>query len=255
VKLLGGDLNEIIRIDDTVRRPVGAWTPAVHALLQHFEQVGFEEAPRVIGIDEEHREILSYIEGTAGLAPVPPGDEVLDTLGRMLRRMHDAQTGFRPPPGAAWQRHVGQPADGEVICHLDVFWTNVIFREGVPVALIDWDFAAPGERVSDVACAVSYWAPLRTDEQARQWGLPTSRRGERMRLLCDAYDLSGRERARLLDSLAAQQRYWLETHRLWGGVERRQGWARLWDAGSEQAILANIDFVDENRKELETWLR
>lgn len=255
MKLPGGDINDVIRIGDTVRRPCGPWTPAVHALLRHFERVGFDGAPRVLGIDDKQREILSYVEDRAGLAPVPAGDEVPVALGGLLRRMHDAQAGFVPPPDAAWQRHVGQQLGGEVICHLDVFWTNVIFQGDLPIALIDWDFAAPADRIFDVACAASYWAPLRTDEQAAQWGLPTGRRGERMRSICDAYGLSGEDRSHLLDALVVQQRNWLETHRLWGGVERRHGWAKLWDAGSEKAILANIAFVEENREELETWLR
>ena len=44
--LRGGDLNVVARIGDTVRRPTGPWSPAVHALLRHFERVGFEGAPR-----------------------------------------------------------------------------------------------------------------------------------------------------------------------------------------------------------------
>jgi len=66
---LGGNLNEAVRIGNTVRRRAGPWTPAVHALLRFLEHEGFP-APRVLGIDERHREILTYIEGEARLVAV-----------------------------------------------------------------------------------------------------------------------------------------------------------------------------------------
>ena len=51
VPLVGGDVNVgenvVVRVGDTVRRPVGPHTAYVHALLRHFEQAGFEGAPRV----------------------------------------------------------------------------------------------------------------------------------------------------------------------------------------------------------------
>lgn len=59
---LGGNLNQAVRVGDTVRRRAGPWTPAVHSLLRYLEQAGFE-APRVLGIDEQGREILGYIAG------------------------------------------------------------------------------------------------------------------------------------------------------------------------------------------------
>jgi hypothetical protein len=37
-KLEGGDLNVVVRVGDTVRRPTARWSPAVHALLRHFEE-------------------------------------------------------------------------------------------------------------------------------------------------------------------------------------------------------------------------
>jgi hypothetical protein len=60
-----------VRIGDTVRRRSGRWTPAVHALLRHLESVGFDAAPRVLGVDGQGREVLSYIEGQAGVYPLP----------------------------------------------------------------------------------------------------------------------------------------------------------------------------------------
>src|SRR3712207_8027153 len=48
----------VVRVGDTVRRPAGRWTPAVHALLAHLHEAGFRAAPRPLGLDERGREVL-----------------------------------------------------------------------------------------------------------------------------------------------------------------------------------------------------
>lgn len=253
--LTGGDLTRVVRVADTVRRETGPWSPAVHALLRHFESVGFDGAPRFLGIDEQGREILSYVEGEPAHAPVPADDEVLVALGELLRRMHAAQAGFRQPADARWQSFSGESPVGEVVCHNDLFWTNIVFRDGYPAALIDWDVAVPGSRLLDIGSAASYWAPLRTDTEAEAWGLPLDRRGKRLRLLCDAYGLDAKERLRLLEEFPARRRLGYEAHRVWGGIERLPGWREMWDAGSGERILANLAWIEEHRAELERWLR
>lgn len=52
----------IVRDGTTVRRPAGPWTPAVHALLNHLQNVGFEHVPRVVGMDGEF-EIVTFLAG------------------------------------------------------------------------------------------------------------------------------------------------------------------------------------------------
>ena len=51
------------RSERGVHRPAGPWTPTVHAFLRHLARMGFEGAPKVVGTDDEGREILTYIEG------------------------------------------------------------------------------------------------------------------------------------------------------------------------------------------------
>jgi hypothetical protein len=244
--LEGGDVNTVVRIGDTVRRPTGAWSPAVHALLAHFEAVGFDGAPRFLGIDEQGREILSYVEGEAALPPVPAADVVVEALARLVRRMHDAQEGFAHP--GPWFG----PGEGPVVCFVDFFPPNIVFRSGEPVALIDWDLAAPGERATDVAALASWWAPLRPDSEAARYGLPTDRRGSRLRAICDAYGLE--DRNDLVERAIAKRRAGYELHRRLGGEERRAGWREMWDRGSGETILAGIEWLEEHRAELEEWL-
>jgi len=97
VTLGGGWEAATVRIGDTVRRRTGRWTPAVHALLRHLESVGFDAAPRVLGVDGQGREVLSFIEGQAGNYPLPESlwsDAVLDQTAQLLRRYHDATVGL-----------------------------------------------------------------------------------------------------------------------------------------------------------------
>ena len=168
--------------------------------------------------------------------------------------MHDAQEGFVRPPDALWQRYPDEPEGGEVICHDDLFWPNIVFDGSLPTALIDWDLATPGSRLEDVGSAVSYRAPLHMDDQAYEWGLSTDRRCKRLRLPGDAYGLGAGQRAALLDDFVERRRLSYEAHRVWGGAERRPGRAEMWDGGSGQRILGNIAWVEDHRKELDTWL-
>jgi hypothetical protein len=60
-----GQPTATIRHGNTILRPAGSWTPTVHALLGHLEQVGFPGSPRVLGdgYDDQGREVLTWIEG------------------------------------------------------------------------------------------------------------------------------------------------------------------------------------------------
>jgi hypothetical protein len=57
---------KVVRVGDTVRRPLHPWTPAVHALLRHLEALEFPYSPRVLGIDGEGGEILTFLDGESG---------------------------------------------------------------------------------------------------------------------------------------------------------------------------------------------
>ena len=68
--LLGGDVTEgVVRVGNTVRRPVNPQSPAIQAYLDHLEQAGFVAAPRFLGIDARGREVLTFIEGEIGGRP------------------------------------------------------------------------------------------------------------------------------------------------------------------------------------------
>ncbi len=152
--LLTGNVSTVVRIGDTVRRTTGPWTPAVHTLLRYLEEVGFAGAPRVLGIDEQGREVLTYLPGEVPrrASPEVVTNRALVELGRLLRRYHEAVSGFALPPGVEWY-HKSDVVPGSVVCHNDLSPRNTVFRDGQPVAFLDWDFASPAPPAWDLAHA------------------------------------------------------------------------------------------------------
>lgn len=244
---LRSTVTAVARAGETVRRSTGHWSDAVHALLLHFEAVGFDGAPRYLGEDEQGREILSFVDGETDREP-PLDDEPLVALGDLLRRMHEAQAGFDPPPGTRW---FSDGLEGPLVCHGDLYPPNVVRRDGVPVALIDWDLAGPGDRLIDVASAAYHWAPLRVDGPEE---LSVEDRARRARAVCDGYGLPAGERALLVDRSLAMREHGYELHHRLGGVERQPGWRDMWDRGSGERIRANAAWLVEHRDVIERAL-
>jgi hypothetical protein len=254
-----GNISDVVRVGDTVRRVTGPWSPAVHALLRHLEAVGFAGrdggAPRFLGLDEHGREVLSFVEGETLPADVRGcPDDLLVGVGRLLRRYHDAVAGFVPPAGAAWQFGVGAPTAGEVVCHNDVSPWNLVACDGEPRALIDWDLAAPAPRGWDVAHALWRFVPLYQDaafgSRDGDFGTPAEQ-GRRAAVLCDAYGLA--ERADLLDLVERRIQVTHDTlaARAAAGVP---AYLRLWREGHGDGTAGNLAYLRHHRAEIARWL-
>lgn len=179
------------RVGGTVRRPVGRWTEAVHAVLAHLADVGFDGAPRLLGFDEEGREVLTFIEGRPGVIPLPEElltDAGLASVAELLSRYHDAVSSFRAPDDAVWASGRRKMREGEIVLHRDPGPWNTIWRGGRAVAFVDWDLAEPGTPIVDVAYGCWLNVPLRDDAGCRAWGFDTPPdRRHRLRVFCRAY--------------------------------------------------------------------
>ncbi|MEP6665725.1 MAG: hypothetical protein ABJA81_04690 [Nocardioidaceae bacterium] len=132
VELPAAGGRSVSRVGQTVRRETGPWTPAVHGLLRHLEDVGFDGAPRVRGIDDQGREVLSFVEGEEGHhanGEALHHDRALLEVARLVRRFHDAVAGFVPPAQAQWRFLVDAPRQG-IVCHNDLAPVNTIICGG-----------------------------------------------------------------------------------------------------------------------------
>lgn len=235
--LSGGYANalNVVRIGDTVRRPWRPQTEAIHALLEHLAAVGFVGAPRALGRDDQGREILSFVAGIAGVPPYEDwmlGRTALESAAQLLRAYHDAVVTFVPPLGATWAEvapHAFRTAP--IIAHNDANLDNVIFRDRIPVALIDFDLAGPADAVWDIATTVRHWAPLRDpcDIQDCRVGLSL----ERLRWFVDAYGLPRQERLRLVEAVLASHdwAYGFVVDRVAAGD---QGFVQMWENGGRE---------------------
>lgn len=171
-----------------MRRPVSDNGPLVHDLLMHLERTGFDAAPRLLGIDERGREVLSYLRGDV---PLDVGDvewttAQLSAAASMLRSSHDRTAASR------------QAADQEVVCHSDFAPWNVVFTGDLPAGVIDFDDAAPGPRVRDVSYALWCWLGLGHPDR------DVARQAARASSFCDAYGLA--DRSTLVAGIGQRQR-------------------------------------------------
>jgi hypothetical protein len=238
-RLAGGAVTEVVRVGDTVRRSPGANTPFVRRLLARFEAARWSGAPRHLGVDGKGREILAFIEGRCGSEDEALAHRCSDTHlaahARLLRTAHDltARTGL-----------AGQ---AEVVCHNDLAPRNTIYdAAGAPIAFIDWDLAAPGRRIEDVAHAAWQFLPLAPNAT----DLPAV--CHRLSVFVDAYGLA--DRGDLLDTVL----WWQD--RCWRGIEAKAAagdpaMVRLRDRGAARDMRAHHAWTLRHRAALDAALK
>jgi len=255
VELAGGTSNHglVVRVGDTVRRPKSPASAAVHALLRHLERVGFDGAPRLLGTDDEGREVLSFVAGVAATPPYPPwarSDQALASVADLLRRYHAAVQGFDPTP-YHWGSRVPAAFRTGLVSHNDPNLDNVVFRDGEAVALIDFDLASPGSPLWDVALAARLWVTLRAprdvgDERAE-------RVHERLRFFVEAYGLHEHDRRRVATAV-------LQTHGwsydiIHAGASRGQpGYVGYWTAAARAHDVRGRRWLADNLQRLDADL-
>jgi len=205
IPLTGGARNAVSRRGNVVYRETGPWAPTVHALLRHLARVGYGGAPRVVGsgFDARGRETLTYIQGeSAGLGPW--AEKAMHHLGRLLGELHRATETFAIPDDATWRSWHGRRLGGPdyVIGHCDMGPWNIVARNGLPVALIDWEVAGPVDPIFELAQTCWLNAQLHDDDVAERQGLPSAAvRARQVRGILDGYGLSRSRRVGFVDKM------------------------------------------------------
>ena len=204
-ELTGGGRTSVSRKGNVVYREAGPWAATVHTLLRHLEIAGFHGAPRVVGsgFDDCGRETLTYIDGEV-MFPGPWPEEAMPFLGQLLRDLHEATESFPIPESAVWRKWYGRSLGGpnRVIGHCDMGPWNIIARDGLPVALIDWEVAGPVDPIFELAQTCWLNAQLHDDDIAERVGLGTlNDRARHARLILDGYGLPQSKRKGFVSKL------------------------------------------------------
>lgn len=253
--LAGGNVSRVYRSGDTVRRELKPDSPRIHRVLKHLESKGFSNAPKFLGIDEKGREILSFIEGEAGNYPLKEfmwSNDVLIEIAKMLRQYHDAVSDF--PISGEWMPIDNTPDSHEVVCHNDFAIYNIIFRQEKSAGIIDFDLAAPGPRLWDIAYALYTCVPLSRHYHNEAGeaihynpSLDASRTRKRVKLFLDSYGMENMEEDYLEMVL-------LRLEGLCQYMKRKAGegdpaFQKMIDEGHYEHYQKDIDFIRHRGKE------
>jgi hypothetical protein len=255
--LPGGVANagSVVRKGDFVLRPSNPNSEAVHAFLRGLRSAGFGGASLPVEIQADGRERLLFIEGDVAVPPFPgwaQTDQALSSIAALMRSFHEASSRLPVIP-AMWSDELADPCGGTMICHNDVCLENVVFRDGEAVALLDFDFAAPGRPLFDLAAFARMCVPIDDDLNASRLGLKDLDRPVRLRLVADTYGLDAEGRHTLIELLDrpiesggsfVQRRVeagdpnFIRMLDEMGGMERYKRRLRWWQASRETFVRA-----------------
>jgi hypothetical protein len=255
--LSGGNTTVVVRVGDTVRRPVGPWTAAVHDLLNHLTSVGFSGSPRVLGIDNADREILEFVPGEVGslsaTQPLPTWfrtSESCWSIGRWIRNFQAAQAGLVVDSAKPWRRAEGTSVGpDQVIVHHDVSPYNTVRRQDDSLVVLDWDFARPGDPIEDLAWAAWRWVPLMAGSWWHaEYGIDAEedvhhRQEDNLAALVEGYGPSKRQRGVLAKAIAKQM------------VSHASDLEDMARTDQAFARLVDLNYARAARRDAEWWVR
>jgi len=195
--LAGGNLNPAVaKVGANVHRTAGPWTPAVHQLLDHLAAAKYP-APRVVGVDDSGREILTFVPGRCvepDYMDLVGTDDAMRRVGALIADYHLAQESFVAPQDAQWREEGRDPSgSSQIIAHNDLAPWNLIV-DNDEWTFIDWDLAAPGRKMWDLAWALHSFVGLWPDST-----LTSEQIASRIAAFCDGAHLRNQDIPALLD--------------------------------------------------------
>jgi len=197
IPLSGGNVNVgVVRVGNTVRRHPGKASNATHKLLIHLADQSFSGSPRLLGIDEKGREILTFIEGSAGQWPAIWSSQMaLESAAKLLRHYHDSTVELVGRL-EGWAYQYPDEERHEVICHNDYGAYNIVFQDLKAVGVIDFDLAGPGPRLKDVAYGAYWMTPLSLNAEDMKpfTEADLKAKSRRLRQFCQSYGIEADKR-------------------------------------------------------------
>jgi len=191
--LSGGSMNQVVKIGENVHKTTKGH-PMVREYLLYLEKEGVTGVPRFLGLDEQGRDIFTYLPGKT-MGPDYPADhpclhsdEAICDMARFMRKLHDAAVGFLPRAvQGGWANPYFPDGPYETICHGDAAIWNFVFVDNRVAGLFDFEQAYPGTRYWDLASTLSMAAfPFYFDYDASKHAEKAKRQ---INLFFDAYGM------------------------------------------------------------------
>ncbi len=229
-KLSGGQNNDIVRIGDTIRRPIGKNSDYVHKVLILLEEKGYKHSPRYLGIDDKGREILSFIQGEMG-GSIEWTDHQLILVIKMLRNFHDKTAGSE------------LSKDQEVVCHRDVAPWNTVLQNDIPIGFIDFDGVEPGMRVEDIGYVLWTFLELGNLE------IDIHTQTKRIKIMCDVYGFS--DGRLLVEAILREQKRVLEIRKSMA-ISAKNSEIQEFSNERIKVIENEINWIERYRNDIES---
>ena len=139
--------------------------------------------------------MLTFLPGNVPARFATWSDFQVAAAARLLRALHEATRGS------------SLTADQAVVCHHDPGPNNTVFRDGLPIAFIDFDTNTPGHPLDDLGYLAWTWCisskPSAPEPRAQ---------ARQVRAAADAYGLDGQSRNALVPAVPERQtrnaRFW-----------------------------------------------
>jgi hypothetical protein len=195
VPLIGGRITQgVVKKGNHVLRPLCSNSTLVHDVLRWLDNKSVELSPKFIGVTDDNREIISFLEG---VSPNNIGwfcEDQIYQAGKIIKCLHDNLSDF---PGCSI---------GQTVCHNDLSPCNFMFLDNLPYAVFDWDAAKIDDPINDVAYAVWLWLDIGYEgpyEYCNEINTP-SNIGKKAKILLDAYELENNKRNILIPKIYEQ---------------------------------------------------
>ena len=191
------------------------------------------------------------MDGEAGSLALPPAlllERGIRALGQFIRRFHDAAATFVPAEDAVYRIGARALGSGEIVCHGDLGYFNMVWQGDEIVGLIDWDLAEPASPLRDLALAAMTSVPMHGDETASRSGfpLPIDRKG-RLAAFCAGYgEITPTEVIEAATEMLAEESERLQRF----GAEGREPWATFLERGQLKMFELVAFWIAANRDTL-----
>ena len=195
IPLTGGRITlGVVKKGNQVLRPLCTNSTFVHDVLKWLEKKMVDLAPKFIGLTNDEREIISFLDGTSPDNIGWFSDNQLYEAGKIIKRLHDNLSDF---PGCT---------DGKTVCHNDLSPCNFMFLNDLPYTVFDWDASTIDDPINDIAYAIWLWLDIGFDDVYDDGCGPNTPSviGKKAKIMLDAYGLEKEKRNILIFKIYEQ---------------------------------------------------